>query len=297
MKWAPFADAACNRCGKNYQAGSPTVAPGGEFPVPSTSSDPLLAFRCSPAIKPYLPEDASVSQSFIVDAPVVYSQIAGVAAIDLPTRTSGDPLKVTVTVNGKTLATGSVVVNQTTMLDFSLKDLSPQSTPYDVECTATYGTSATYTAKSQLSYLPAPPAGRSVTKMDLQTGALLAKPANGQGGDYQTVFPFGFYTSFDYLSGNLANIDAIASQGYTVVSHAIRTVRLHSALRFHGDPPYPTIQCGRADSSHSTHGASRYLSYVRHAVVSIFSFSRRTLQPNSCVHTAPTKTPPPSPTR
>ena len=57
--------------------------------------------------------------------------------------------------------------------------------------------------------------------MDLRTGALLAKPASGKGGNYQTVFPFGFYTSFDYLSSNLANIDAIAAQGYTVVRHTV----------------------------------------------------------------------------
>ena len=53
--------------------------------------------------------------------------------------------------------------------------------------------------------------------MDLRTGALLAKPATGKGGKYETVFPVGFYTSFDYLSANLSTIDEIAAQGYTVV--------------------------------------------------------------------------------
>lgn len=219
-----------HRCGKNYQAGSPVVAPGGEFPIPAKSSSPLLAFRCSPAIKPYLPEDASASQSFVIDAPIVYSQVAGAAAIELPTRSSASSLQITVTVNGKTLATGSLTPNATTTLSFSLKNLQTQATPYDVECTAQYGSSHTYTAKSQLSYLPAPPTGRSVTKMDLRTGALLAKPANGQGGNYETVFPFGFYTSFDYLSSNLANIDAIAAQGYTVVrmlSEPFDSIRWH----------------------------------------------------------------------
>ncbi|KAI1787420.1 hypothetical protein LXA43DRAFT_713557 [Ganoderma leucocontextum] len=209
--------AADTWCGKNYQAGSPVVAPGGEFPTPAKSSSPLLAFRCSPAIKPYLPEDASASQTFIIDAPVVYSQVSGAAPIDLPTGTPASALQVTVTVGGKTLVTGSLAPNAKTSLSFSLKDLSPQSTPYDVECTAKYGSSHTYTAKTQLSYLPDPPNGRSVTKMDLRTGALLAKPATGNGGDYETVFPFGFYTSFDYLASNLAVIDTIASQGYTVI--------------------------------------------------------------------------------
>ncbi|KAM5540947.1 hypothetical protein V8D89_005258 [Ganoderma adspersum] len=209
--------AADTWCGKNYQAGEPVVPPGGQFPTPATTSDTLLAFRCSPAIKPYLPEDAFTSQTFLIDAPVIHSQVTGAAPIVLPTRSSASPLHVTVAVNGKTLATGSLAPNASTTLSFSLKDLAPQAAPYDVQCTAKYGSSANYTATAQLSYLPDPPAGRSVTKMDLRTGALLAKPATGKGGGYETVFPVGFYTSFDYLSANLSTIDEIAAQGYTVI--------------------------------------------------------------------------------
>lgn len=217
----------------NYHAGDPVVAPGGEFPIPAKSSDPLLAFRCSPAVKPYLPEDASASQTFIIDAPVVDSKIPGAVPIDLPTRTSGDPLKVTVAVNGKTLATGSLVANQTTTLEFSLKDLKPQSKPYDVECTAKYGSNTTYSAKSQLFYLPTPPDGRSVTKLDQLSGALLAKPATGKGGSFETVFPVGFYTSFSYLSANLSTIDEIAAQGYTVVRSTVVAVISEPSLRLY----------------------------------------------------------------
>ncbi len=242
----PFAYLICNRCGKNYQAGDPVVAPGGQFPTPATSSDTLLAFSCSPAIKPYLPEDASESQSFILDGPVVHSQVAVAAPIVLPTRTSATSLVITVTINGKTFSTGWLAPNDTTTLSFSLEDLTPQSTPYDVECTAQYGTSHTYTAKTQLSYLPAPPAGRSVTKMDLRTGALLAKPASGTDGKYETVFPVGFYTSFDYLSANLSAIDDIAAQGYTVVSILVCTVRFDSSLtatlvKIHPIPPFSNL--------------------------------------------------------
>ncbi|PIL25773.1 hypothetical protein GSI_11523 [Ganoderma sinense ZZ0214-1] len=209
--------AADTWCGKNYQAGEPVVLPGGQFPTPATSSDPLLAFSCSPAIKPYLPADASTPQTFLIDAPIVHSHIAGTAPIVLPTRSSASPLEVTVSVNGKTLAQGSLAPNASTTLLFSLKDLTPQAALYDVQCTARYGSSATYTAAEQLAYLPDPPAGRSVTKMDLRTGALLAQPAGGKGGSYETVFPVGFYTSFDYLSANLSTIDEIAAQGYTVI--------------------------------------------------------------------------------
>ncbi|KAN0079832.1 hypothetical protein V8E55_009398 [Tylopilus felleus] len=40
--------------GKHYKVGQSVIFPGGNFPLPS---DPLLAFRCAPAILPYLAED------------------------------------------------------------------------------------------------------------------------------------------------------------------------------------------------------------------------------------------------
>lgn len=207
-------------------ASSPVVPPGGQFPTPAISPTPLLAFRCTPVIKPYLPEDSSTPAGFLIDTPITFSHIVGAAPIDLPTHGLPGVFEVTVKVNGKTLAKGPVGLNATKIeLPFSLKGLKPQTTPFDVECSATYsapgvkGGPQKFTAKTALSYLPDPPVGRSVTKMDLRTGALLAKPPTGKGGAYETVFPVGFYTNFGgYLTSNLSVIDDIASQGFTVVS-------------------------------------------------------------------------------
>lgn len=209
------------RCGKNYMASSPVVPPGGQFPVPAVSSQPHLALRCAPVIKPYLPEDASTSAGILIDAPITFSQIQGAVPIDLPVRGALGDLLVTVKVDGRTLASGPVAVNASKVeLPFSLKSLKPQATPFDVECSATFAAAGakdkhqTFTAKTTLSYLPDPPDGRSVTKMDLRTGALLAKPATGKGGAYETVFPVGFYTNFGgYLDSNLSLINDIKSQG------------------------------------------------------------------------------------
>lgn len=210
--------AECARCGKNYMASDPPVAPGGQFPIPAVSSQPLLALRCAPVIKPYLPEDASTLAGFLIDAPITFSQVQGAAPIDLPVHGASGELLVTVKVNGHTLAEGPVAVNASKAeLSFSLKSLKPQTTPFDVQCSAVYATHGkpqTFTAKSTLSYLPSPPDGRSVTKMDLRTGALLAKPATGKGGAYETVFPVGFYTNFGgYLASNLSLVDEIKEQG------------------------------------------------------------------------------------
>ncbi|KAH9914061.1 uncharacterized protein BXZ73DRAFT_92854 [Epithele typhae] len=216
-------------CGKNYMSTDPPMDPGGQFPIPASSSTSLLALRCSPAIKPYLSEDASAPQTFVIDAPITFSQIAGAAPVDLSSHNARAILDVTVKVGGKTLAKGPVAVNASKAeLPFSLEGLDPQTTPFDVECSATLG-KQTFTTTSALSFLPPPPDGRSVTKMDMRTGALLAKPATGMGGEYETVFPVGFYSNFDGYLTNLSVIDEIAAQGFTVI-HPIPTFDNLTAL-------------------------------------------------------------------
>ncbi|KAI0354196.1 hypothetical protein OH77DRAFT_1426229 [Trametes cingulata] len=229
--------AAQTWCGKNYMASQPPVPPGGEFPIPAVSSKSLLALRCAPVIKPYLPEDASSPAGFLIDAPVTFSQIQGAAPIDLPEHGALGELEVTVKVNGRTLAKGPVAVNASKAeLPFSLRSLKPQSNAFNVECSATYSAPGsrskpqTFAASTTLSYLPNPPDGRSVTKMDMRTGALLAKPATGKGGAYETVFPVGFYTNFGgYLDSNISLVDEIKSQGFTVI-HPVPTYDNLTAL-------------------------------------------------------------------
>ncbi|KAF7798797.1 hypothetical protein EIP86_010022 [Pleurotus ostreatoroseus] len=216
-------------------AGSPIVPPGGQFPIPATSSTPLLAFRCAPAIRPYLPEDAAELASIIVDTPVTHSAIAGAVPVTLPTHGGATSLTVTVSHDGRTLAEGRVPLNASKVeLPFSLRGLSPQKEAFNLTCTATLDNAETktqkFTTSAALSFLPDPPAGRSVTKMDLRSGALLAKPATGKGGNYEAVFPIGFYTDFaDYLAANLSVINEIKAQGFTTI-HPIPTFDNLTAL-------------------------------------------------------------------
>ncbi|EKM52442.1 uncharacterized protein PHACADRAFT_126254 [Phanerochaete carnosa HHB-10118-sp] len=222
-------------CGKNYMAGSPVIPPGGQFPISATSSSPLLAFRCAPAIKPYLPEDVPTLSSFIIDTPITKSEITGAAPISLPGHGSLGSVAVTVSVDGRSLATGVVPLNATKFeLPFSLAGFSPRAEAYNVTCTAEYSSSSLskpqqFSTGAALSLLPDPPAGRSVTKMDLRTGALLAKPATGNGGSYETVFPIGFYTNFaGYLDSNLTLLNVLKEQGFTV--HPVPTFDNLTAL-------------------------------------------------------------------
>ncbi|KAI9459374.1 hypothetical protein HD554DRAFT_2137182 [Boletus coccyginus] len=214
-------------CGKHYMSTQSPVAPGGNFPLPSPSSGPLLALRCAPAIRPYLAEDISSPAAILIDTPVVHYGIANAEPIQL--SSDHTMLRVTVSLDGRTLEAGPVPLNATGYelpfsldgrtlaaglvplnatgyeLPFSLEGITPQRAAYNLSCEATYAVaSQTFSATTALSVLPNPTYG-SVTKMDLRTGALLARPATGAGGTYEPVFPIGFYTDFDgYLAKNLS---------------------------------------------------------------------------------------------
>ncbi|KAJ7099547.1 hypothetical protein B0H15DRAFT_820678 [Mycena belliarum] len=209
-------------CNKNYMATEPVTDPGGRFPIPATSSSPLLALRCGPAIRPYLPEDAARSSTtspvaILIDTPITFSEIANA----VPITPGAGTLDVTVSVNGKKLASGAVPLNATKhALPFSLSSLKAQKAAYTITCSATSGKQK-FNATSLLTYLPDPPADiGSVTKFDARTGALLARPLGGsKTAAFEPVFPVGFYTGFgNYLQTNFSTaLPELKSQGFTVV--------------------------------------------------------------------------------
>lgn len=206
------------------------VPPGGQFQLPATSNDPLLAFRCSPAFRPYLEEDAK-DAAFIIDTPIVYRYLQGASPISLSNSGSNSSecddlgkLEVTISVGNRVFAKQEVSVNTTGYeISLDLSSLSAQKTPYSVSCSATYQaeTSGTPTAQyfstnSSLLYLP--DTNGSVVKTDLRTGALWTRPANGKGGDFQPFVPQGFYVSFDqFLAKNLSLIDQLYEDGFNTV--------------------------------------------------------------------------------
>jgi hypothetical protein len=191
---------------------------GGRFPIPATSSKPLLALRCAPAIRPYLPEDAAHSSAtsptdILIDAPIVFSEISNAVPITLGPGT----LDVTVSVNGKKIAGGAVPLNATKhALPFSLAALKPQKGAYTITCSATFSKQK-FSATGLLTYLPDPPADiGSVTKFDARTGALLVRPLGGpKTAAFEPVFPIGFYTGYgSYLATNFSTaLPELKSQG------------------------------------------------------------------------------------
>lgn len=148
----------------------------------------------------------------------MYSHIVGAQDIALAEGSGDGGLEVTVSVDGKVLTKGSVSFNASKLeLPFDLSSLTPRKEAYNLTCSGTYSSTKnqTFSTTGSLAYLPTPPSGTSVTKMDLRTGALLAKPADGKGkGEYGNVFPIGFYTDFDgYLAKNLTVLEDLKAQG------------------------------------------------------------------------------------
>jgi len=191
---------------------------GGQFEFPELSDAPLLSLRCGQAIRPYIASDLTEMDAIspleiLVDSPIVQLKIDGASPIDLGSEK--DPKgTVVVSIDGQTVAQGIVPLNTTkASLPLTLRSLNPQAGAYNLTCSLTYG-DQTFTATSTLTYLPDPGAETgSVTKMDMRTGALLARPPSGEG-PYQRVFPVGFYTNFgSYLSQNLSVIAELKDQG------------------------------------------------------------------------------------
>ncbi|KAH9969446.1 hypothetical protein BGW80DRAFT_1229704 [Lactifluus volemus] len=222
IAFVPFA-LAQKWCGKVYKPGEAVVPPGGQFPLPASTTTPQLALRCNPALIPFLPDDLQNPSSnlIVVDALVRDTKVAGAESFIQPPSNDTQPqLCVSVSLDGKPLTTGTVPLGGSSTIPFSLSKISPRPEPYILSCTATLSSpKQTFTSiPANLTYLPTPPASvGSVTKLDLRSGGLLAKRGHGQE-TYEPVFPVGFYTNFgNYLEGNDTVLEEIKSQGLNVV--------------------------------------------------------------------------------
>ncbi|KAF9221749.1 hypothetical protein BS17DRAFT_241786 [Gyrodon lividus] len=218
-------------CGKNFMPNQTVVPPGGHFQLPASSDEPLVAFRCAPAFRPYLEEDAK-DAAFIIDTPIVYKYIQGAAPISLPTSTGSSSssqdlgkMDITISIGNHLHTMKEVPVNATGYeISLDISSLQAQKTPYNVSCSATYKTKTSSTKTStqhfstsgSLLYLPN--TQNSVVKTDLRTGALWTRPADGSGGAFKPFIPQGFYVSFDqYLAKNLSLIDQLKADGFNTI--------------------------------------------------------------------------------
>ncbi len=223
--------ALLTRCGKVYKPGLHVDPPGGQFPIPATTTTPQLSLRCNAAITPYLPDDLADSSSaqIIVDALVRHQEIAGAQPLTLPSSPDTQ-LSVTVRIDGKLAASGNVPLNGSVVLPFDLSALTPRTRRYHLTCTGTLSSpQQTFTSyTSYLNYIPSPPEYiGSITKIDQRTGGILTKRANTQD-PYTPIFPVGYFSQFGYLVGNDKALEDLKSQGYVPNFHVLSSNRFSS---------------------------------------------------------------------
>ncbi|KAH9067984.1 hypothetical protein EDB83DRAFT_2506228 [Lactarius deliciosus] len=225
-------------CGKEYRAGQPISPPGGQFSLPLTTTTPQLVLRCNAAPMPFLPDDLMDNSSslILVDALVRYKEIAGAQPLIMLSSPDAE-LFVNVSVDGMPLTSGTVSLNGSAAIPFSLSAIMPRSVPYSLGCTATLSSSEqNFTSTpTNLVYLPSPPDSiGSITKLDQRTGGLLAKRAFTQD-PYEPIFPVGFYTQFGgYLEGNDGVLEVLKRHG--CINHI---KRWHAQV--HPIPPYDDL--------------------------------------------------------
>ncbi|CAE6519215.1 unnamed protein product [Rhizoctonia solani] len=214
-------------CGKYYKPGLPAQMPGGNFPIPATSSEPLLRFECWPGLRPYVSGLDSTG-----------SVLFSASVVDRAPGTPYDPLKdgsvfhISAQIDGKSvsssvnLSTNGIIGED--KFTWSKLGITPRKDVYNLTCTATSVRSGkTFQQSSTLAYLPPKPDSiGNVVQTDGRTGALLVP----RGDKRVPLLPFGFYTGFGgYLDQNLTILDEIKNEGYNFV-HPVPTFDNATAL-------------------------------------------------------------------
>ncbi|CCO28464.1 hypothetical protein BN14_02459 [Rhizoctonia solani AG-1 IB] len=214
-------------CGKYYKPGLPAQEPGGNFPVPTTSTKPLLRFECWPGLRPYVSGIDSTG-SVLFSASVV-DQSPGVAYDPIK---DGSVFHVSAQIDGKNVSPGSTLSSNAIIgegkFTWSKLGTTPRKDVYNLTCTATsIKSGVTFRHSSTVTYLPPKPDSiGNVVQTDGRTGALLVP----QGDKRVPILPFGFYTGFGgYLDQNLTILDDIKNEGYNFV-HPVPTFDNATAL-------------------------------------------------------------------
>ncbi|KAH9825961.1 hypothetical protein Tdes44962_MAKER03885 [Teratosphaeria destructans] len=231
-------------CGKAYESAYSSFDPGGQLYAPDPSRDLLLNLQLVTRHSIY--DSSERAGAFIVDARLSYihgslytrpfSAHAGLSYAHNSTYTSPTAteylsnvthhfaqleIEIRVAATNQLLVMGAIPVGSSNnILEFDLNDFTPRREPYEV---VLYGRTASdhanwsYTASTELYYLPAKYNGSTVKIDNLHGGMLVANHATGYA--FEPLVPFGFYTSCSgYLNHSLANVAAYKNLGFNAIN-------------------------------------------------------------------------------
>ncbi|KAK4503869.1 hypothetical protein PRZ48_004784 [Zasmidium cellare] len=199
---------------------------GGQLEPPAPSPSLLLDLKVTPRHSIY---DSSESKAeFIVSATLSHSHGEPLSRNEGHWWWGGRPshsgdLEITIEVQGNRhpLVSGRLALNTTEKLfGFDIADLEPSLDPYPIVLVANpvQGRSKrSYSAKTELYYLPAKNTGSTVKIDNLHGGMLVANNVTNY--SFEPIVPFGFYTSCSgYLNYSLANVTAYKDMGFNAIN-------------------------------------------------------------------------------
>ncbi|KAF2773281.1 hypothetical protein EJ03DRAFT_371215 [Teratosphaeria nubilosa] len=231
-------------CGKAYESGYSSFNPGGQLYPPKPSSDLMLNLQLVTRHSIY--DSSECAGAFIVDAGLSYTHgstytrpftvDAGFSYAHGSAYTSPDPtdyssnkthhsnqleIEIRVAATDQLLVMGAIPIGSSNnILDFNLSNFTPRLEPYEI---VLYGAPASdhatgsYTANTELYYLPVKHNGSTVKIDNLHGGMLVANNATGYA--FEPLLPFGFYTSCaGYLNYSLANVTAYKDLGFNAIN-------------------------------------------------------------------------------
>ncbi|KAF2465300.1 uncharacterized protein BDR25DRAFT_295415 [Lindgomyces ingoldianus] len=227
-------------CGKAYRETNSSFDPGGQLTAPEPSKSLLLDLRFYPRMNLYLSTEEK--GSFIVDTPVSYiygspyenrtfEPNSPNASQPLPFRTLN--IQIWNSLNNKILVPwGKVEVNSTGKefsFDLSLIDwTNTGSTRVRIIGTSPDGLQS-YQSVSTVRILPPRNDTGSVSRIDQRYGALQVK-SSLTNDLWKPIFPYSFYTSYDWIVSTLNNASATKN---------LSTYRALGYNIIHPVPPWP----------------------------------------------------------
>lgn len=195
---------------------SAQIIPGGSMVQPDASSSPLLDVQVIPRYSIYVGSETTIQ--IIVDAALSYYHgSAYPSAASTGDSTSSDNLQFTVSVQGTVVISDTVAVNTTdNVFSFDATQLTPSTTAFPVTLTGTTSSGDSYSATSELFYLPDKTNG-SVVKIDRLYGSVLYR-SNNTDGAFKSYFPYGYYGSYSGYFNIPGNPTAYANAGFNALN-------------------------------------------------------------------------------
>ena len=204
---------------------NPSNGVGGMLHVPAPSPTPMLFVQVQSRYTIY---DSSESRGqFIVDATISYTHGKPYKnATSVPDSNQTEPFNFLLfdirnEETDQLLVSNNISIgSQDKLFGFDLGLLQPRLAPYNI---VLYGApmheigNQTYTATTELYYLPAKNNGSTVKVDNLHGGLLVANNVTDYA--FEPLLSFGFYTSCSgFLNYSLANVTAYKDLGFTAIN-------------------------------------------------------------------------------